>query len=112
MARPEVRLQIPAHWGELPDSAPWEAEVEWVHVHRGMCIAWTNGLPRIDLFAASKAPSKGALGLMQRAADDPKVFDGFLQYVKKGGSDDESEKKRGEKKSIAEIDKILAKYDD
>ena len=107
-----VRLEVPASWGELAVSAAWEAEVQWVHTNRGRCISWsTQGVPKINLFLArTAAPSEGSLGLMQRAADDPKGFDTILYTVKKGAADEEGDNKRAERRAIKEIRAILAKF--
>ena len=108
-----VPLQVPKEWGELPLTAPLETEIAWVHQNRFRCIAWTReGQPRVHLEEArSPAPSEGALGFMQDAAIDPKGFSNLLAKVLKIEGDEESALNAGERKSIAEIDRILATYD-
>jgi hypothetical protein len=108
----ELALTVPADWGDLPLSAAWDDEVQWVYQNRHRCIAWKrDGTPKINLFVArTSAPSEGAIGLIKRAADDPKGFDDILKAVKKGADDDEPEKKRGERRAIAEVRKVLERY--
>lgn len=107
-----AELQVPAEWGELPLTAPLEVEVQWVHTNGQRCISYTHeGRERINLFAArNPAPSEGAIRLMFRAASDPKSFDDLFKSVKKGESEDGSEKTRTERRSIAEVEKVLEKY--
>ena len=103
--------RIPPAWGDLPESAPWSEEIQWVHENRFHCITWRqNGMPKINFYAASPAPSKGALALMQDAATNPKAFLALLNKAKTGGDDGNSDAERGEKRSIAEVRKVLAKY--
>lgn len=106
-------LQVPAEWGVLPLKARWEDEIEWVHQNRSRCILIrSNGSPKVNLFVSrNPAPSEGALGLMQMAAMDSKGFNDLLKAAKKGESgEEEGELKRAERKSVAEITRIIEKY--
>jgi len=98
---------IPAAWGTIPDSAPLDAEVDWVHQNRVLVVEERpGGSVRLHWDRARKpAPSFGAINLMEFAATNRKGFMDILQRVKPDGG--EAEIVQREKKSVAEIRKIL-----
>ena len=100
---------LPAAWGELPDSAPFEVEVEWVHQNRVLVVEErAGGASRLHWERARKpAPSYGAVNLMEFAATNRKGFMDILQRVKPATDDGDEENIQREKKSIAEIRGIL-----
>ena len=99
---------LPVAWGELPDSAPLDVEVEWVHQNRVLVVEErASGKSLLHWERARKpAPGYGAVNLMEFAATNRKGFMDILQRVKPGENGDE-ENVRREKKSIAEIRGIL-----
>ena len=99
---------LPAAWGDLPESAPFEVEVEWVHQNRVLVVEErASGKSLLHWERARKpAPSYGAVNLMEFAATNRKGFMDILQRVKPGENGDE-ENIRREKTSIAEIKRIL-----
>ena len=110
---PFPNLRVPADWGELPLSSKWEDEIEWVHQNRARCVSWTQtGKPKVDLFMArNPAPSEGALGLMQQAADDPKAFGAMLEKCKRAEVEQEdADQIKAERRSIKDIRAVLAKF--
>lgn len=105
-------IYVPREWGELPDRAKWEDEVEWVHQNYTRVILRTKTGNRIDLNkAGNRAPSHGALGLLQHGATNPHGFyrDILLKAKGKSTADEESDEIKREKRSIEEIDNMLAK---
>ena len=94
--------------GRLPDSAPLDVEVEWVHQNRVLAVEErASGKSLLHWERARKpAPGYGAVNLMEFAATNRKGFMDILQRVKPGENGDE-ENVRREKKSIAEIRGIL-----
>ena len=103
---------VPRDWGELPTSAKWEDEVEWVHQNYTRVITRTKTGNKINLRdAGSPAPSHGALGLLQHGATNPHGFyrDILLKAKGKSTAGEESDEIKQEKRSIEEIDRMLAK---
>lgn len=103
-------VSLPAAWGLLPDSAPFEAEVEWVHQNRVLVVEERRGgSPVLHWERARKpAPSYGAASLMDFAATNRKGFMDILQRIKPAAHDDDDANVRREQKSIAEIRAVLA----
>jgi len=100
--------EVPESWGVLPDSAPFEVEVEWVH--QNMVLVIEERGTKAPLFrwerAQGAAPSHGARNLMHFAATNRAGFMNMLQRVKPGaGSEDDIV--RREKVKIEEIKRIL-----
>ena len=104
----EPNIRIPRAWGELNESAKFEDEVEWVHQNRILVIGYTKGgILRLDWHLASTpAPSRGAMAMLQSAANNPQWFDrDILPKVKRGVND--SDTVLTEKKTILEIEMVL-----
>ena len=61
---------IPDTWGEIPDSAPLEAQVDWVHQNRVLVVEdRPSRSPQLRWERARRpAPSFGAVNLMEFAA--------------------------------------------
>jgi hypothetical protein len=99
---------LPAAWGELPDSAPFDAEVEWVHQNRVLVVEErSSGKSLLHWERARKpAPSYGAVNLMEFAATNRKGFMDILQRVKPGSSGEDQQIVR-EKQSVADIRKMI-----
>lgn len=100
--------RLPDAWGVLPDSAPFDAEVEWVHQNMVLVIE-ERGSKRPEFHwerAQRPAPSYGAVNVMHFAATNRKGFVDILQRMKPGMAGDE-EVVRREKVKIAEIRRIL-----
>lgn len=106
-------IRIPKSWGELPKSAKWVDEVEWVHQNRILVIGHNSqGGLRLDWELASEpAPSKGAMAMMQDAAANPQWFSrDVLPKAKRLDSEDDPERVKEERQSIEKIRKTLEKY--
>jgi hypothetical protein len=103
-------MEVPFMWGEIPASAPFEKEVEWVYQNRVLVIDERGGgkvVFRLDR-ATTPAPSNGALGMLEYSATNLK---GFMDLVAKAKfnavEEEDTEFVKREKKSIAEISRIL-----
>ena len=108
---PNVRL--PHRWGELPESAKWEDEVEWVHNNRVLVVGRTKeGLVRLDWnLAKTAAPSMGAVGLMQDAAANPQWFSrDILPKAKRGGEEEDPEKVVEERRRLEDVRELLGQF--
>lgn len=81
-----VSRQIPAAWGEIPDSAPLEVEIDWAHQNRALVVeVRPSGSPRLHWDRARRpAPSFGAVSLMELAAINYRGFLNLLVRVKPG----------------------------
>jgi hypothetical protein len=99
-------------WRDLPDSSDINEDRLWAYNWAPLCIDRTaTGTNKINWHLASRPPSKGALMQMQAAASSPNTFiDAVNKGAKQEGPEDD-ENRRRERKSIAEIEKILAGYD-
>jgi hypothetical protein len=99
---------LPDYWGKIPKSASFEVEVEWVHQNRVLVVEERPGGKLLLHWerARKPAPSYGAVNLMEFAAINRKGFMDILQRVKPGMTGEE-EKIAREKKSIAEIRKMI-----
>ena len=99
---------LPEAWGTLAESAPLDAEVEWVHQNRVLVVEDRPG--KRPLFhwerARTPAPSYGAVNLMEFAATNRKGFMDILQRVKPGMGGDDDEVRR-EKVKVEEIRRVL-----
>ena len=99
---------VPESWGNLPESAPFDAEVEWVH--QNMVLVIEDRGTKVPLFhwdrAQRAAPSHGARNLMHFAATNRAGFMNMLQRVKPGAGGEEDIVRR-EKVKIGEIERIL-----
>jgi len=99
---------LPESWGTLADSAPLDAEVEWVHQNRVLVVEDRQG--KHPLFhwerARNPAPSYGAVNLMEFGATNRKGFMDILQRVKPGMGGDEEHVRR-EKTKVEEIRRVL-----
>ena len=105
---------IPDTWGDIPESAPFEAEVDWVHQNRPLVVEERpSGPSRLHWpRARSPAPSYGAVNLMEFAASNRKGFMDLLVRVKPGREEDEnSPNARHEETQIAEIERMLRELD-
>lgn len=104
----EITSDVPESWGDLPESAPFDMEVEWVHQNMVMVIEDRGA--KGSLFhwnrAQKAAPSHGARNLMQFAATNRSGFMNMLQRVKPGAGGEE-DIFRWEKVKIGEIERIL-----
>jgi len=104
----------PIPWSDLPTDANFDEEVRWVHQQyiliieetpRGRVIHWER--------ATQKPPSTGACSLARWAADNRTAF--YKDLLPKAmakpreGEGDDPELVRQERKSIAEIKRILEK---
>ena len=108
---PNIRL--PHRWGELPESAKWEDEVEWVHNNRVLVVGRTKaGLVRLDWnLAKTAAPSMGAVGLMQDAAANPQWFSrDILSKAKRGGEEDDPERLVEERRRLGDVRELLGQF--
>ncbi len=106
--RPE-RIYIPSDWGELPGTAKRTDEVEWVHQNWFLCREERpSGVRMVLRKAQSPAPSHGAIGLLKVAIMNPQKFEAevYGREMKAAGEEDEDQIRR-ERKSIAEIERIL-----
>jgi len=109
-----IPVVIPRSWGELPQRAAYKDEVEWVHQNAIYVIEDRPGRQnRLQLTKArEKAPSAGAVRLMQLAARQPKAFDDLVAKVNLGGAEGEGEEEaRRERKSIMEIEGLLERME-
>jgi hypothetical protein len=100
---------LPSAWGDLPESASFEVEVEWVHQNRVLVVEErTGGASRLHWEHARKpAPSYGAVNLMEFAATNRKGFMDILQRVKPATDTGEEENIKRERRSLAEIRGLL-----
>ena len=101
---------IPDTWGEIPDSAPLEAEVDWVHQNRVLVVEdRPSGSPRLHWERARRpAPSFGAVNLMEFAATNRKGFMDILQRVKPATDDGDEERiQKQERMRIADMRGVL-----
>jgi hypothetical protein len=99
----------PIPWKGLPTAAEFEAEVAWVHQQyiliveetaRGRIIHWKR--------ATEPPPSTGACSLALWAAENRTAFyKDVLPRAKASAVKDDQAELREERKSIAEIDRIL-----
>ena len=103
----------PESWGALPESAPFDAEVEWVHQNMVLVIEDRGTKPPRFHWdrARTSPPSYGAQNLMQFAATNRAGFMSMLQRVKPGMGGD-GELVRREKVRIEEIRRILEQFRD
>jgi len=104
---------IPETWGEIPESAPFDVEVDWVHQNRVLVVEERPGGPsRLHWDRArSPAPSYGAVNLMEFAATNRKGFMDLLMRVKPGaGEAEDSQIVKQERMSIGEIKRILGQF--
>jgi hypothetical protein len=92
----------------LPAGAPRDVEIEWVHQERILVIEKRRGKEsRLHLERATRpAPSKGAVALMQTAASADLEFTEML-FRAKPSDDDDAEMVKRERKSLAEVERIL-----
>lgn len=96
-------------WGEIPDSAPFEAEVEWVHQNRVLVVEERpSGSARLHWNRArNPAPSYGAINLMEFAATNRAKFMDVLLRVKPG-SEEQEEEAKSDDPSLEEVERMLA----
>jgi hypothetical protein len=108
------RVSIPREWGELPSSAPYEQEVDWVYQNFSLVVVETKTSPGYKLKlgrAKGPAPSQGTIGLLQWAAGNRNsFFKDVVPKVKKGVEEDDTELVKRERKSIAEIKAMLERF--
>ncbi len=99
---------LPESWGTLPDSASFDAEVEWVHQNRVLVVEDRKGKQSVFHWDRAKRPppSYGAVNLMEFAATNRKGFMDILYRVKPGMGGDE-EVVRQEKIAVEEIRRLL-----
>ncbi len=109
---PSGSCPFPASWGDIPDTAPFEVEVEWVHQNRVLVVEERpGGSHKLRWERARKpAPSYGAINLMEYAATNRKGFMDILQRVKPSAGEEDEENIKREKKSIAEIREIIGQF--
>jgi hypothetical protein len=99
-------------WKDLPDSTDIDDDRRWAYNWASVCIDRTaTGVNKINWHLATRPPSKGALLQMMAAASSPQTFIEAVNKTlgAKQGEEDE-ENQRREKKSIAEIRKVLAGF--
>jgi hypothetical protein len=100
----------PASWGVLPATAELPDEVDWVYQNYELVVEETSRGHRVDLARARCAPpSEGTMLLFRLALQN---LNGFVrdvvQKVKKvGESAEDEEYVKKERKSIAEIERVL-----
>lgn len=112
-----IRLAMPPEWGELPASAKFEVEVEWVYGNYSLIVEHRSNGNRIKLARAkSPAPSMAAIGLLEWVAESTTnraaFYKDLVPKAKKVDADDDIEVIRRERKSIGEIEAILAKMEE
>ena len=100
---------IPDNWGEIPDSANFEAEVEWVHQNRVLVVEERpGGSARLHWNRArNPAPSYGAINLMEFAATNRAKFMDVVLRVKPG-SEEQEEEANSDDPSLEEVERMLA----
>ena len=105
---------LPVAWGELPDSAGFAAEVEWVHQNRVLVVEDRPAGKSILHWdrARKPAPSYGAVNLMEYAATNLKGFMDILQKVVKLNGDSDSANVRKEKMKTDDIKALLESLQD
>ena len=100
---------LPQHWGDLPDKAKFEDEIDWVYQNyvfatERKSTGCTMRLSR----CRTPAPSMGAVALLEWAIENRTAFfKDVLPKAKKGVEDEDADTIRTERKSIAEIERIL-----
>ncbi len=101
-------LRLPKSWLPLPVVATRDAEIDWVHRNRAFVIGATStGQPRFDWDQAdSPAVSRGAVGLMQDAANYPKDFMALFHKSRAGG-DEDAEAEKGTRWLVGEVRKMI-----
>ncbi len=109
-----IRVWIPPDWGELPATAKYEEEVEWVHQNYILAVERSASGDRLKLGRArSKAPSMGAVGLLEWAMLNRAAFyKDVLPKVKKVGVEGEGELVAKERRSIEEIRGIIKRMEE
>jgi hypothetical protein len=104
-------MLAPAHWGELPDEGKPEEDAKWVYQQYAAVVIRKPGKPvvlRLER-ASRKPPSKGAVGLLQWAAENWTAFyDKVWMRFARGAEGEEEDRLRQHRKSVAEIERILA----
>lgn len=102
-------VYIPPSWGELPEKAKFDDEVEWVYQNYALaCEQRPSGNTMRLSRCRTPAPSMGAVGLLEWAIDNrTSFFKDVLPRVKRGMEEEEADAIRAERKSIEEIERIL-----
>jgi hypothetical protein len=103
---PAVNRMIPRGWAPLPSNAQRHVEVEWVHQNWYRCRVrdqedktWVLRMNR----AATKAPSWGAVGLLEVAFANPQKFESDV-YAKEMKNAVEEEQKEIHQERLALVD--------
>jgi len=113
----KLLTELPKEWEGLPEHVEAWVEGEWVHAN---CWSMTKRMPdgemRIDFSRAlSRAPSMGAINLLQVAVEDRRVFESMIRpkllAMQKEVSNERVKEKR-ERKKIEEIEEILKQFDE
>jgi hypothetical protein len=99
---------LPTEWGEIPDSAPLDVEVKWVHQNVMLIVEERGGKQPVLHYdrAQTRCPSHGARNWLQFAITNRKGFMDLLHRVTQG-SDGQEESVRRERTKIEEIRRIL-----
>jgi len=107
--RQSGRFVSPPDWGELPATARYEDEVEWVYQNYLLVTVVDKRGTRILLDRAkSAAPSHGAIGMLEWAIDNRTAFfKDVVPRAKRGADGGEEAKARLERSSVEEIREML-----
>lgn len=106
-------IRLPLEWGEIPRKASRREEVEWVHQNYVLVVKRVKDKNKFYWrYASSPAPSYGAIRLMRRAALSPETWDREVFFKMRGDGEAEGEagRRRGERQSIEEMERVLGRY--
>lgn len=103
-------------WGNLPETADSAEEAKWVHGNYRRVVYRSPVTGRVILRwsrALSAPPSEGAADLMSWAAENRTAFNKevWMKFAKPEEGAASEEDIRGEKRSIAEIERILGELE-
>jgi len=106
---------IPDEWAGLPSQADFADEVAWVHANQAFVLKLRPGKATAFVWsaAADPPPSRGAIALMQFAAENPTKFRGDLvPKVLLNRTGEESQLDKRERVSIEEIREVLQQHEE
>ncbi len=103
---------LPADWPELPETASWVDELEWVYQNGILVITEKPNGPAQYHWdrARTPPPSNGAKLLMKLLAESRKNFMDLLGKAKTNTDGVEAEDVKKEKRRIGEVEAILDKF--
>jgi hypothetical protein len=104
-----IAVRIPEEWGELPATAKYEDEVEWVYQNYVFAIEHLPSGDRMKLGRAkTPAPSMGAVGMLSWAMDNRTAFyKDVVPRIKREAVEGEGEAVHRERMAVGEIRQIL-----